>query len=191
MSLLQSEYTEIRERLKSLIKSRAYIQLETPIKLSSGAMSSAYFDGKQILMFPEYAELFAKLILHHVHPKTIDAVGGMVVGADPAVDVISHAAWTHYKVNLPGFYVRKEPKKHGLQKLIEGKTLRAGMNVLIVDDVVTQGGAVMQAMREAEKAGAKIAKVACLVDREEGGSAKIKAAGYDFLAIFTKSELEA
>src|SRR5205823_7496741 len=68
---------------------------------------------------------------------------------------------------LEGFFVRKQAKAHGSQERIEGM-LEPGMRVAMVDDVLTTGGSVMQAIAEVEKRGAVVACVICIVDRLEG-----------------------
>jgi orotate phosphoribosyltransferase len=78
------------------------------------------------------------------------------------------------RISLDGVYVRKEPKKHGTQKLIENAPA-PGTPVVIVDDVVTKGGSVLQAIDGAESAGCKVVAVIVLVDRLEGGAEKIRA----------------
>jgi orotate phosphoribosyltransferase len=179
-----------RAALRSILLKDAYIRSSEPIRLSSGKTTNVYFDGKQVTLFPEAAVLFARAVLDAVDLTRIDAVGGMSIGADPAVSAISLVAYLEKKLRVPAFLVRKEPKPHGLQKLIEGVALKKGMRVLIVDDVITQGGAVLQAIRAAEDAGAKVVQVACLVDREEGGTDKLRSAGYPVYSVFKKSELE-
>ncbi len=76
--------------------------------------------------------------------------------------------------HLDGFYIRKEPKKYGTQKLVENGP-PAGTPVVIVDDVVTKGGSVVQAIDGAESVGCRVVAVVVLVDRLEGGAEKIKA----------------
>ena len=68
---------------------------------------------------------------------------------------------------LEGFFVRKEAKGHGSQQRVEG-LLQAGMRVAVLDDVLTTGGSVLQALAEVEKVGAVVATVICIVDRLEG-----------------------
>src|SRR5687768_5003418 len=84
---------------------------------------------------------------------------------------------------LEGFFVRKQPKGHGSQERIEG-VLRSGMRALLLDDVLTTGGSVLQAIGEVEKAGAKVVSVVCIVDRLEGAREAI-APKYDYRPIFT------
>jgi orotate phosphoribosyltransferase len=71
---------------------------------------------------------------------------------------------------LQAFYVRKEPKGHGTGQWIEGaKSLRPGMPVAILEDVVTTGGSALKAIARAREFGLEVALVLGLVDREEGG----------------------
>jgi orotate phosphoribosyltransferase len=84
--------------------------------------------------------------------------------------------------SLEGFFVRKQAKSHGSQERVEG-VLKPGMRVLVLDDVLTTGGSVLQAIEEIEKVGAVIVAVACIVDRMEG--AREALAKHTFLPIFT------
>jgi len=177
-----------KEELKALLAKYAHRRSETPIQLSSGAWTQEYFDGKQITLFPDRAVLLARVILENMDLTGIEAVGGMSIGADPIVSAISLVAYLDKGLKIPAFLVRKEAKKHGLQKMIEGIEITPGMKTLIVDDVITQGTATLKAIEAAEAAGAKVVAVACLVDREEGGSKAISAK-YEFYSVFKKSEL--
>jgi orotate phosphoribosyltransferase len=71
---------------------------------------------------------------------------------------------------LQAFYVRKEPKGHGTGQWLEGiKSLRPGMPVAILEDVVTTGGSALKAVVRAREFGLKVALIVGLVDREEEG----------------------
>lgn len=179
---------ELKDELRRLIRSHATLTSDVPIRLSSGAETRQYFDGKQITLFPERAVLFARLLLEELDVSRFDAVGGMSVGADPIVSALSVTAFLEKGLKVPGFFVRKEAKKHGLQKMIEGVELKKGMKTLVVDDVITQGTATLKAIEAVEQCGAVVEQVACLVDREEGGSAAL-GRKYRFYAAFRKSEL--
>lgn len=179
---------QLKDKLKRLLKEHAYKKTDTPIRLSSGAMSNEYFDGKQITLVPDRAVVFARLLLESIDLSPIQAVGGMSIGADPIISAVSIMAYLDRGVVIPAFLVRKEAKKHGLQKMIEGIELKPGMRVLVVDDVITQGTATLNAIKAVEETGAQVVQVACLVDREEGGS-QILSAKYKFYSAFKKSEL--
>jgi orotate phosphoribosyltransferase len=112
----------------------------------------------------------------------IQAVGGLEVGAIP----LATAAVLHYHGQgrtLEGFFVRKEVKGHGSRERLEG-VLPAGARVAVVDDVLTTGGSVLQAIEEVEKAGARVATVICIVDRLEGAR-ELLAPRYLYQPIFT------
>ena len=179
----------MKRDLAKLVKEKAYIKLDKPIRLASGAVTQLYFDGKQVTLFPERVVLFCRVLLDALDLSQFDAVGGMSIGADPIVSALSVVAHLDKGLNVPAFLVRKEPKKHGLQKMMEGVKLKKGMRVLVVDDVITQGTATLNAIAAVGATGAKVTQVACLVDREEGGSAKIASAGYKFYSVFKKSDL--
>jgi orotate phosphoribosyltransferase len=88
------------------------------------------------------------------------------------------------------FSVRKEPKGHGLKKMIEGN-LPPETRVAVLEDVVTLGGSTLDAIDRCQFAGHVVVQVLTLVDREQGGMAKIQAAvpNAPVEAIFKKAEL--
>jgi len=89
-----------------------------------------------------------------------------------------------------GFLVRKAEKTHGTGRRVEG-FLKAGADVVIVDDVCTTGGSTITAIEATRAAGMNVVGILCLVDREQGGRANIEAAAGDapFLSIFTASDV--
>jgi orotate phosphoribosyltransferase len=92
-------------------------------------------------------------------------------------------------VELKGFLVRKEPKKHGNRNLIEGKELTKKDRVVVVDDVVTSGGSIIRAINVLSQNKIKVIKAVAVVDREQGARENFKKLGCDFFALFTKSDL--
>jgi len=178
----------IKQELLPKLKSQAFTRLEKPITLASGKTSQVYFDGKQITLIPDNAVLFARGILELVGSNKIDAIGGPTLGADPIATAVSLMAYLDRGKVIPAFIVRKEPKKHGLQKLIEGYQLKKGDKVLMVEDVITSGKSVMEAIRVVESLGAEIAQIACLVDRKEGGAEALSK--YHFTPLFVREEIE-
>jgi orotate phosphoribosyltransferase len=83
---------------------------------------------------------------------------------------------------ISGFIVRKEQKEHGTGKLIEGP-LPGKARVAIVDDTCTTGGSLFHAIHAAEQLGCSVVLVAAILDRGQGGSEKLKKAGYPFRAL--------
>ena len=175
---------ELRSELLKLIREKA-VRKGTHT-LSSGKQSAYYIDGKQVTLDPHGILVTAKMILSMLHSISADAVGGPTLGADPIAAAVALLSLQTGKP-LKAFIVRKEEKKHGTQKRIEGPDLMPGDRVVIVEDVVTSGKSVLDAIRAVEEAKARVVKVICLVDREEG--AKETLASYNFSPIFTRSEL--
>ncbi|HNX68386.1 MAG TPA: orotate phosphoribosyltransferase [Candidatus Omnitrophota bacterium] len=175
---------QVREELLKLIQEKAVVRGER--KLASGKISQYYIDGKQVTLSAQGLWLVGKAILHMAQAVGADAVGGPTLGADPiaaAVSLLSSQSGHPIKA----FIVRKEAKDHGMQKMIEGPALEPGDKVIMVEDVITTGGSVLKAIAEVEKLGAKVVKVACLVDRNEGASETL--ANYNYSPIFTLREL--
>jgi orotate phosphoribosyltransferase len=119
----------------------------------------------------------------------VDAIGGLTMGADP---VALATAMYSYRANeaeaLQTFSVRKTPKGHGQTRLIEGN-FKKGDCVVVVDDVVTRGDSTITALNAVVNEGGKVAFVVVLVDRQEGGRAKIEATGCPVFSIFEREEL--
>ncbi len=179
----------LKNRLKEILLQKSYEQRE--VKLASGRLSNFYFDGKQTALSAEGSFLIGECFfdLFQKSGRCIQAVGGPTLGADPIVTAISLIS--HLKNSpLAAFIIRKEPKKHGTAKWIEGeKNLKPGMQVVLVEDVITSGGSILKAAEKIEAAGYFVSLMATIVDREEGGREVIEAKGYRLLSLFTKSEL--
>src|SRR5207237_9967366 len=110
-------------------------------------------------------------------------LAGPVLGAVPLVTAVSLAT------GLPTLIVRTEKlKNYGTARQIEG-TLAAGERVLLVEDVVTTGGAALAAVDVLREAGAEVVGALAVVDREEGGAAAFAQRQVAFDALFTKSAL--
>lgn len=176
-------------RLKKLLLEKSYEKRE--VVLASGKTSNFYFDGKQTSLHPEGIGLVSAAIfdLIQTHFAGAEAVGGPTLGADPLVTGVSLTSFQKGHP-LPAFIIRQEPKKHGTQNWIEGaKNLAAGMQVVILEDVVTTGGSVLKAIEKAEAFGLKVLGVVVIVDREEGGKEILAKKGYPLYSLFCKSEL--
>jgi orotate phosphoribosyltransferase len=127
-----------------------------------------------VMLSAEGAPLVGNAFLEAIEtlPETPGAIGGLTHGADPIISAAMMCG-ASAGISLDGFYVRKEPKKHGTQKLVENAPA-SGTPVVIVDDVVTKGGSVVQAIDGAESVGCRVVAVIVLVDRLEGGADRIK-----------------
>lgn len=176
---------KLKEDLLMMVKEKALVKGEEKV-LASGKKSNFYIDGKQITLDPNGILLMGKYILHMLHGIQADAVGGPTLGADPIAAAVSLLS-TQTGHPLKAFIVRKEAKKHGMQKMIEGPAIEPGDKVIMVEDVITTGGSVLTAIQEVEKLKAKVIKVICLVDRNEG--ARETLAAYTYSPIFTLTDL--
>lgn len=178
------EYNKnLKEKLKNILKQKSIIIGD--ITLSSGKKSSYYIDAKMTTLDRDGIVLCAKLFSNQL--KDIDCIGGPTLGADPFLGAILYECWRNKK-SISGFIVRKQSKSHGTQKLIEGP-IRRDAKAAILEDVITTGGSVYQAIQTVEEYGAKVVKVLTLVDREEGGVEFLKEKGYPVYPIFKKSDL--
>ncbi len=149
--------------------------------LSSGLKSDHYWDGKKVTLSSLGAYLVGKAILEKLTHMDIDAVGGPEIGAVPIATAVSIVSYLEGR-DVPAFIVRKDPKKYGTKKPVEGY-LKENNRVVIVEDVVTTGESVMKAITAVEDQGCKVVKVIALVDRHEGGGDRLRSAGYSFESI--------
>jgi len=176
---------EYRKRLLELIQRVGVRHGE--VTLSKGGTSNYYIDCRMVTTHPEGAFLLGEIILDMIEDEPVDAVGGPTLGADPIVGAVCYGSYCRNRP-LPGFIVRKATKEHGLQKMVEGHLPSSGQ-VVIVEDVMTTGGSVMDAIAEVEKAGGKVVRVIGIVDRLQGARDRFESRGYRFTPIFTRDEL--
>lgn len=174
--------TKLLECIKNNAVSRGTIQL------SSGKISDLYIDAKMVTLDPEGAFLTAKVLLDILKDDDVDAVGGMTMGADPITGALAAISFEVGKP-LKTFIVRKEPKKHGKQKWIEGP-LSKDAKVVVIDDVTTTGKSILDSIQKIkESTDCKILKVISLVDRSEGARETLKNEGYDLVSLFDRKDL--
>lgn len=176
---------KLKEELLKLIKEKAVVKGERT--LASGKKSGFYIDGKQVTLDPQGIFLTGKLILTMIQGSKVDAIGGPTLGADPIASAVSLLSSQTGKP-VKAFIVRKEAKSHGMQKMIEGPALEEGDHVIMVEDVITTGQSVLKAIKEVENLKAKVTKVICLADRNEGADQTL--AAYNYSPIFDLKELE-
>lgn len=174
------------QELLQLLKSLAY--REGTFKLSSGGESDYYIDAKTVTQHPRGMELIAESILAILQRYNVQAVGGPILGAVPIATAVAMLSGQRGSP-LPAFFVRKDPKPHGLNKWIEGPVLSDGATVAIVDDVITSGQSVIEAVDRARQEGYNVAVVISLVDRESGGRERIESLGIRYENVFPISDL--
>jgi orotate phosphoribosyltransferase len=175
--------TDPRRRLLELFKARAVSFGD--FTLASGKKSTYYINSKKVLFHGEAISLLGELLYDATRDLDITAIGGLEVGAIPMATVAVQRYWQAGKA-LEGFFVRKQTKDHGSQERLEGQ-VNAGDRVAVVDDVLTTGESVVQAIEAVEQRGATVARVVCIVDRLQG--ARERLAKYDFRPLYTIRDL--
>jgi orotate phosphoribosyltransferase len=136
-------------------------------RLASGKTSPYYVDCRIVLAHPYSRHLVAQLAFDLLKTQDFQLIGGLEIGAIPLATTISDFAFSaHPKQEWRTFVVRKQPKDHGLGKLIEG-TFDHGEKAVVVDDVLTTGGSLLKATDAARNQGLQVSHTFVIVDRSE------------------------
>ncbi|MCP4365474.1 MAG: orotate phosphoribosyltransferase [Planctomycetes bacterium] len=188
MDILNKTPEEIRNRIIELLAHKSYCYKQEGFKLSSGGMSNEYINSKKFTNDPECLRLAASYIWDIIKDEKIDAIGGMALGAVHIETAVSLYILDYQEINIPTFTVRAAPKTHGTMNKVEG-TLESDSNVVVLDDVATTGGSILDVIEAVESLGCNVAKVIAIVDREQGAEEKLKHKGYDYKFICTLSEI--
>ena len=177
------------DRLLSLLAERSARRGQ--FTLASGRQSTLYIDARLTTMSPDGLALIGPLALGALRDAawSVDAVGGLTLGADPVSYAIAYASAAS-DAPVRAFTVRKEAKSHGTGRLIEGP-FREGDHVAVIEDVITTGGSALRAVDAIRAAGGVVAGVLALVDREEGGREALVGAGLAVIALARASDIVA
>ncbi len=168
-----------RARLQQLFRERA-LQFGD-ITLASGQKSSYYVNSKKVLFHAEAISLLGELLYDATRDLDFQAIGGLEVGAIPMAAAMLVAAHHHGRP-LEGFFVRKAAKEYGAKERLEGQ-VQSGDRVVVIDDVLTTGGSVLQAIAAVEAKGATVVRVISICDRLQGAAEAL--AKYDYRPLFT------
>jgi orotate phosphoribosyltransferase len=179
-----------RSRLFDILYTKSFMYREDPpFKLVSGRESFYYFDCKATTLDPEGCTLIGQLMFEKLKGLNMDAAGGLTLGADPIALSLALEAFRQGRRINP-LIVRKEPKKHGTQKWIEG-ILDGVKKVVAIDDVITTGGSTVTAIERMRESGLEVMSAAVLIDREEGGRESIEALGVPVVSLFKRGDFDA
>jgi orotate phosphoribosyltransferase len=151
--------------------------------LRSGARSTEYFDKYLFEANPDLLKHIAISMIELIPKSGIDALAGLEMGGIPIATMLSQLT------GLPVLFVRKKAKEYGTCKIAEGGQVK-GRKLLIVEDVVTSGGAILDAAKALREEGAELAQVVCVIDRESGGPANLAKVGLELKPLFTMKELK-
>jgi orotate phosphoribosyltransferase len=167
-----------KAQLASRIKETAY--LEGEFTLRSGAKSNYYLDKYLFATQPD--------ILAELGRRLAERAADADVIAGPELGAVALAAATAMAAEKPYVIVRNAKKGYGTGKVIEGK-LPDGAKVLLVEDIVTSGGQVVEAIGNLRDAGAEVVKAVCVIDRLADGARNIASTGVEYEALLTVADL--
>lgn len=151
--------------------------------LHSGLRSSEYFDKYLFESDPMLLQAVTVAMGKRVVVHTCDMLAALEMGGIPVGTMLSY--WS----GKPVVFARKQAKVHGTAKRTEGPSVE-GKHLLVIEDVVTSGGAVVQAIDHLRDEGATIKHAMCVIDREQGGQENLAAEGVTLFPLFTMSELQ-
>jgi orotate phosphoribosyltransferase len=160
----------------------ARCRLQGSFTLRSGQISEEYFDKYLFESDPallrRVAEVMASLL-----PADTTLLGGLELGGVPLVTVLSQLT------GIPALFVRKQAKSYGTRRLAEGGDPRARV-VTLVEDVITTGGAVIDAARALRALGATVTTVVCAIDRSPSDVSNLTDEGIAVKSVLTKALLD-
>jgi orotate phosphoribosyltransferase len=170
------------DELRSALREHAL--LEGDFVLRSGRRSNHYFDKYRFETRPELLEAIGARVAAVVgeHEPEATRLAGPELGA------VALAAASSLASRLPFLIVRKEAKEYGTSNRIEG-AFQTGECVCLVEDVITSGGAALEAVQALRDAGLKCRTAVCVVDREEGGTDELARHGVRLRPLFRAGEL--
>lgn len=124
---------------------------------ASGVKSPIYCDNRLTMSYPKVRKAIADGLAETIRREYPDAQ----VIAGTATAGIPHAAWVAERLDLPMVYVRSKPKGHGQSNLIEGK-IEPGQKAVVIEDLISKGGSVLQAAQALQEAGFEVAGIAAI-----------------------------
>lgn len=169
-----------REVARALLRAGCLLQGE--FKLSSGSVSRFYVDVRRVYSHPSEAKLIANALAEAARKLCCDVVAGVESGGIPLATMVA------FILDKPLVYVRKKPKEHGTQKMIEGDPDVRGVAV-VVDDVATTGSSILRAVNALREAGFTVRDALVVVDRGEGAAQSLERTGVELHALLTLKEL--
>ena len=181
------------DELLALLSERSFQARE--VVLVSGRRSNFYIDCRQTALSGRGHVLIGDQFLAAIERceaergRPFDAAAGMTLGGDPLVSSVSMTASLRGR-ELPALIVRKEAKGHGTGRFVEGDAwIGSGLDVAVLEDVVTTGGSTLKAIAHLKKSGHNPTAVFVLVDREEGGlEAVAEGSGLPVFALYKKTD---
>ena len=150
--------------------------------LRSGKVSDTYFDKYLFESDPPLLRSIAESMAALVPPDS-EVLCGLEMGGIPVVSVLSQVT------GRPAAFIRKEAKSYGTQKYAEGPIL-GGKSIVLIEDVVSTGGAILDAAMRLRNDGVDVSVAVCVIDRQSGGLEALAKAGIELRSLFTMEEIE-
>ena len=168
-----------KQELAKRVKETSY--LEGDFTLRSGKKSKYYMDKYLFETQPDILKALGEEFAKHA-TDDVTLIAGAELGG------VALAAATAMATGKKWIIVRNSKKDYGTSKMVEG-VLKADDVVLLVEDIATTGGQVLEAAKIIAEAGAKVKKIVAVIDRKQGAGENIATAGYKFESILTKEDL--
>lgn len=157
------------------------VAIDEPFTLASGNRSPLYVNCRQVISSPNFMRLFTAAARRALYGCDFDAVAGGATAGIP------YASYLAADLNRPLLYVRKSTKNYGTRSQVEG-TVTEGWRVLLVEDLITDGGSKLPFLDALEGAGTAVTDALVLVDREQGGAQVLADRGVALRALVSRSE---
>ena len=189
----KQEIMKIRRFLKKRFLEQSYLKSEESFTLSTGAQSKDFFDMKQVSLDPPVLSQLTDYIRIEMIPSLMDqqipdAIGGPAIGAIPTVVSLCMSYFRDNEEVFP-VIVRKEKKGYGTEHHVEAtKRSDTALSFLLIDDVLTSGVSLVEAIRILREFGFKVDHCITIINRQEGGEEKVIAEGVRYKSIFTADE---
>ena len=157
-------------------------ELRGDFLLRSGVRSTEYFDKYQFESDPQLLYEIAQHLQLMV-PSGTEILAGLELGGIPLAVMLGQLT------RIPVAFVRKKAKDYGTCRLAEGPAMQ-GKQIVLVEDVVTSGGAVRDAATALRADGVSVASVLCVIEREGRGRELFRQDGLELFALFSQAELD-
>ncbi|MEK5289167.1 orotate phosphoribosyltransferase [Streptococcus sp. FSL R7-0212] len=162
-----------------------YLKPEDPFTWASGIKSPIYTDNRITLSYPETRTIIENGFVETIkaHYPEVEVIAGTATAGIP------HGAIIADKMNLPFAYIRSKPKDHGAGNQIEGRVL-PGQKMVIIEDLISTGGSVLDAAAAAIREGAEVLGVVAIFTYQlPKATASFREAGIELITLSNYSEL--
>lgn len=150
-------------------------------RLRSGRVSDTYFDKYLFESDPAIIRAIAEH-MQALIPADTQVLCGLELGGIPVVTMLSQVS------GIPAAFIRKERKEYGTEKYAEGPSL-AGKAIVLVEDVISTGGAVRDAAAMLRTDGIAVSRCLCVIDRMTGGRESLAEVGIELRPLLTMQEI--